>query len=174
VTAVLVLLAAGFAFLGAAVFLAAGLLGVRRGLRTYGWARAEGRVVRSLVARETEATGEGTVDRFRAEVRYRYEAVGAPREGSAVHADDRGSPSRAKAERRAARYPEGARVAVFYDPAEPDRAVLERGVGSGPVALLAWGGLCLLGGFYVVRVLCGLGGSLPGLVVRVCGGSPLW
>ncbi len=172
--AVVVMLAAGFAFLGAAVFLAAGLLGVRRGLRTYGWARAEGRVVRSLVARETEATGEGTVDRFRAEVRYRYEAAGAPRHGSAVHANDRGSPSAAKAERRAARYPEGARVAVFYDPAEPDRAVLERGVGSGPVALLLWGALFLLGGLWVLGVACGLGGALPGLVVRVCGAGLPW
>jgi hypothetical protein len=174
VTAVVVMLAAGFAFLGTAVFLAAGALGVRRGLRTYSWRRAEGRVVRSLVGRETEATGEGTVDHYRAEVRYRYEAAGAPREGSALHASDRGSPSRARAERLAARYPEGARVAVFYDPAEPDRAVLERGIGSGPVALLLWGGLCLLGGLWVVRVLCGLGGSLPGLAVRVCGASPPW
>jgi hypothetical protein len=173
-TAIVVMLAAGLAFLGAAVFLAAGALGVRRGLRTYAWARAEGRVLRSVVGRETEATGEGTVDRYHAEVRYRYEAAGATREGSAVQANDRGSPSRAGAERRAGRYPEGARVAVFYDPAEPDRAVLERGVGSGPFRLLACGGLFLLGGFYVVRVLCGLGGALPGLAARACGASPLW
>lgn len=168
------MLAAALAFLGAAVFLAAGLAGIRRGLRTYAWARAEGRVVRSTVGRETEATGEGTVDRYHAEVRYRYEAAGAAREGSAVHADDRGSPSRGRAERWAARYPQGARVAVFYDPADPDRAVLERGVGSGPFWLLAWGGLFLLGGFYLVRVLCGLGGPLPGAVARACGASPFW
>jgi hypothetical protein len=172
--AVLVLLAAGFALLGAAVFLASAALGIGRGLRTYSWRRAEGRVVRSLVGRESEATGEGTVDRYRAEVRYRFDAAGAPRHGSAVHANDHGSPSAAKAERRAARYPEGARVAVFYDPADPDRAVLERGIGSGPLALLAWGGLCLLGGLYVLGVACRLGGSLPAVVVRVCGAGLPW
>ena len=150
---------------------------MRRGLRTYAWTRAEGRVVRSGVTRETEATGEGTVDTYRPEVHYRYEAAGAPRTGSAVHADDGGSPSRSRAERWAARYPEGARVEVFYDPARPDRAVLERGVGRGPLALLAWGGLFLLAGLYVLRVLCGLGGlggDVPGLVVRACGALPPW
>ncbi|HEX7242873.1 MAG TPA: DUF3592 domain-containing protein [Longimicrobiaceae bacterium] len=170
--AYVVMLAAGLAFLGAACFLAAGVMGLRRGLRTYSWARAEGRVVRSLVGRETESTGEGTLDSYRAEVRYRYEAAGAPRTGSAVHADDRGSPSRTGAERKAARYPEGARVAVFYDPADPDRAVLERGVGPGHVGLLAGGGLFLLGGLYVLGVLCALDGPLPGLAARVCGAAP--
>ncbi|HEX8271049.1 MAG TPA: DUF3592 domain-containing protein [Longimicrobiaceae bacterium] len=171
-TAIVVMLAAGFAFLGAAVFLASAARALRRGLLTRSWARAEGRVVRSAVARETEATGEGTVDVYRAEVRYRYEAAGAARTGSAVRADDGGSPSRSRAERTAARYPEGARVAVFYDPADPDRAVLERGAGSRPVALLLWGALCLAGGLLVLRVLCGLGGDVPGLVARACAGSP--
>lgn len=34
-------------------------------------------MLRSAVVRETEATGEGTVDSYRAEVRYRCEAAGA-------------------------------------------------------------------------------------------------
>jgi len=97
-------------------------------------------------------------------------AAGALRSGSRVSVTDRGSPSRARAERRCTRYPEGARVTVFYDPAHPGRAVLERGVGSGPLALFAWGGLTLAGGVYIVRVLCGLGGALPELVLRICGG----
>jgi len=113
--------------------------------------------------------GEGTTDVYRSEVLYRYEAGGALRSGAVVRATDRGSPSLARAERTCARYSEGRRVAVFYDPADPDRAVLERGPGSGPLALFAWGGLCLVGGFYIVRVLCGLGGTLPDLVVRICG-----
>lgn len=169
--AIVVMLAAGFAFLGAAVFIASGVLGLRRGLRTRSWPRAEGRVLRSAVVRESEATGEGTVDGYRAEVRYRYEAAGAVRTGTVVHAGDRGSVSRSRAERTAARYPEGARVAVFYDPADPDRAVLERGAGAGPAVLLAWGGACLLGGFLVLRVVCGLGGlgaDVPVLVVWAC------
>lgn len=170
----LVLLAAGFALLGAAVMLAAGVQGIRRGLRTRSWRRAEGRVVRSGVGRESEATGEGTVDRWRAEVSYRYEAAGRVRDGSAVRADDPGSSSSDRAERTAARYPEGAAVAVYYDPADPDRAVLERGVGSGPAGLLAGAGLCLLGGLYLLRLACGLGDSLPGLVARVCGAVPPW
>lgn len=169
--AFVVMIAAGMAFLGAACFIGVAIADLLRGARTYRWRRAEGRVVRSLVAHSAETDGEGTTDVYRAEVHYRYEASGALRSGCAVRATDRGSPSRTRAERRCARYPEGARVTVFYDPAHPDRAVLERGAGSGPLALFAWGGLCLIGGLYIVRVLCGLGGALPGLIAQVCGGG---
>jgi len=168
--AVIVMIAAGLAFLGAACFIGVAISDVLRGARTYRWRRAEGRVVRSLVAHSAETDGEGTTDLYRAEVHYRYEAAGALRSGCVVSATDRGSPSRARAERSCAGYPEGKRVTVFYDPANPDRAVLERGAGSGPLALFAWGGLCLIGGLYIVRVLCGLGGALPDVFVRVCGG----
>lgn len=60
-------------------------------------------------------------------------------------------------------------MTVFYDPAHPDNAVLDRGVGFGPLALFAWGALCLAGGLYIVRVLCGLSDALPDIVVRFCG-----
>lgn len=166
-----VMIAAGLAFLGAACFIGVAIGDIVRGAQTYRWRRGEGQVVRSLVAPSAETDGEGTTDVYRAEVHYRYEASGALRSGRYVSVTDRESPSRARAEGRSARYPEGARVTVFYDPADPDRAVLERGAGSGPLALLAWGGLCLVGGIYIVRVLCGLGGSLPNLIVRMCGGD---
>jgi hypothetical protein len=167
--AYVVMIAAGLAFLGAACFIGVAIGDFVRGARTSRWRRAEGRVVRSLVAHSAETDGEGTTDLYRAEVHYSYEAGGAVRSGSVVSATDRGSPSRKRAERRCARYPEGARVTVFYDPAHLDRAVLERGVGSGPLAMFAWGVLCLAGGLYMVRVLCGLGGALPEFVVRFCG-----
>jgi hypothetical protein len=169
--AYVVMIAAALAFLGAACFIGVAISDIVRGARTYRWHRAEGRVMRSMVAHLGETDGEGTTDLYRAEVHYRYEAAGALRSGCAVSITDPGSPSRERAERRCARYPDGARVTVFYDPADPDRAVLERGAGSGPLALFAWGGLCLVGGIYIVRVLCGLGGSLPNLIVRMCGGD---
>lgn len=169
--AYVVMIAAALAFLGAACFIGVAISDIVRGARTYRWHRAEGHVMRSMVAHSAETDGEGTTDLYRAEVHYRYEAAGALRSGCAVSITDPGSPSRERAERRSARYPEGARVTVFYDPSAPDRAVLERGVGSGPLALFAWGGLCLVGGIYIVRVLCGLGGSVPNLIVRMCGGD---
>jgi hypothetical protein len=146
------MIAAGLAFLAAAYFIGVAIGDFVRGARMYRWRRAEDRVVRSLVAHSAETEGEGAL-----------------RSGSVVSATDRGSPSRKQAERRYARYTEGARVTVFYDPAHPDRAVLERGVGSGPPAMFAWGVLFLAGGLYIVRVLCGLGGALPVFVVRFCG-----
>lgn len=167
--AIAVMLAAGLAFLGALVLIGAGVRDVVRGARTRGWARTEGVVVRSGVERVLEETGEGTAERFRAAVRFRYEVAGRVHGGSAVRAADSGTASGARAERIAARYPAGARVAVFHDPAHPERAVLERGFGAGALWTVAAGGLFLVGGLYITRVLCGMGG-LPGWAAWVCGG----
>jgi hypothetical protein len=169
--ACVVMAAAGLAFLGAACLMGVAVFDFLRGARTYGWRRAEGSVVRSQVVHSAETDGEGTADLYHAEVHYRYEAAGALRSGCTVSATDRGSPSRARAERRCARYAVGAGVNVFYDPADPDRAVLERGVGLGSLAPFAWGGLFLVSALYIVRVLCGLGDALPGFIVQFCGGG---
>jgi len=100
-----------------------GLFALRETSRSRGWLETDGRVVSSTVH---EFAGKvGTT--YRPMVIYSY-AVGAVRFMSsrvAFHAVN--SADREDAARAAARYPAGATVPVFYDPQDPEQAVLERG-----------------------------------------------
>lgn len=108
-----------------------------------GWPAAQGEVVESRL-------------RGRAfDVRYRYAVDGAALESTRVHVGQfSGMEGYARA--IASRYPAGAPVNVYYDPARPSSAVLEHRVPWMSMLLTAIG-LVLLGGAWVaIRSRAGL------------------
>lgn len=90
------------------------------------WGTAEGRVVESIVeARNPPGTDRPSV-RFGARVVYDYTVAGKAYRSERVSFDGTlWRETRAAAEADRARYPEGAKVTVFYDPERPERAVLD-------------------------------------------------
>jgi hypothetical protein len=123
-----------------------------RARRAAGWPTAAGEIVESARDRRERTGGRpGAVYRIR--LRYAYEVDGELYTGRAIaplQQDlERGVDAR-DAQAILAAYPQGARVAVHYDPAAPSTAYLETGLGDrrgvvlGVAAVLLFGGLCAL------------------------------
>jgi hypothetical protein len=130
-----------------AATIAAGLYLSRAGRETRGFTRTRGRIVVSRVDEVPGPAEEGGT-RYRAVVRYAYEARGRGYESERVsvgsHAGTTSSdPGEARGWVR--RYPAGAEVDVWFDPSDPSRAVLVRGVSTAQVALAIAVGLALVG-----------------------------
>jgi hypothetical protein len=121
----------------------AALLGVAlyqylRGERAKSWPTAQGTVTRSGVRQGTskDSDGDSSVVHY-PDVEYTYSAAGQEMSSERIGVGPGHSMSQGAAERIAARYPLGARVTVFYDPAKPDYGVLE--AGARPMVVLAFG-----------------------------------
>ncbi|MBN2307490.1 MAG: DUF3592 domain-containing protein [Candidatus Hydrogenedentes bacterium] len=136
-----------------AVFFILGLAGAGlgggsfyRGLVSGAWPTAPGTITRSDV--ETAGTGgRHGVTAYRARVEYAYEVGGESYTGDRLFF---GSPERyseTHAHQWANRYRLGAEVAVAYEPAAPENAVLRPGLvweGATFTLAMAIGGFCLL------------------------------
>lgn len=115
------------------------------------WPSTEGRITRSRLER-SHRDGSTSVT---ADVGYEYAVAGATHEGFRVWIGDGYSASPGREFRAAVgRYPEGARVTVFYDPADPAESVLEPGATwSGSIVFLIGLGLLALGSLIVLSSL---------------------
>ncbi len=130
-----------------AVLLAMGVRQSARGRETRHFTRTPGRIVESRVRLLSEAD-EQRSRRWGFVIRYTYEARGRTLEseqvwiGSAAAAEyvDEG-----RAREWVERFPAGAEVTVFFDPADPRQAVLVPGVPSTQIAVLVVAGLALVG-----------------------------
>jgi hypothetical protein len=163
-------------FLFAAVFAVSGIRRLRAGAATRGWPAVAGRITYSGVSRELTTDGEGGGhELFAPQVRYTYPVDGEIRTGETIHVNREPFASRGRAERLARRYPEGAEVRVFYDPADPSRAVLEPGTGRAPFGYLAMAVLLAVAGVYAARLMCGanpaVAAGAPAFCARVPGAS---
>jgi hypothetical protein len=115
--------------------------------RAKGWAQAPGRIIRSQmgVRRPPEGNEIGTVVNVPA-VTYCFSVGGVTHQGTRVSLGDISGKYAQEASRR---YPAGASVTVYYDPADPSDCVLEREAPKGAVkgcglallvvVLLVWG-----------------------------------
>jgi len=115
--------------------------------RASNWAQAPGRIIRSQMAvrRPPEGNEIGTVVNVPA-VTYSFSIGGVTHQGTRVSLGDI---SGKHAQVALARYPAGASVTVYYDPADPSDCVLEREAPKGAlkgcglallvVVLLVWG-----------------------------------
>lgn len=111
-----------------------GVLGIRQALEmraSLQWPSVEGQIISSRISESRYNTGPSQ-DRVRRcckyqlQVRYRYEVDGLVLEGDRLRIRSNKTSVRAAAERELAQYPVGARVTVYYDPEQPDQAVLIR------------------------------------------------
>jgi hypothetical protein len=125
----------------------AGLYLSRLGRETRSYARTRGQVVVSHVD-EVPAPAEEGGPRFRSVIRYAYEARGRRYEAERIsvgsHAGSASSDPQ-EARRWVERYPAGRDVDVWFDPGDPRRSVLVRGVSSAQVAAAVAVGVALLG-----------------------------
>jgi hypothetical protein len=117
------------------------------GRKTRSFTRTPGRVVVSRVE-EIPAPAEEGGPKFAAVFRYAYDVRGRTYESDQVSFG--ASPGATatdpqEARRWVERHPAGSEVEVWYDPADPRRAVLVRGVSSAQVGLGVILGLALVG-----------------------------
>ena len=128
--------------LGAAIMLAVGVFNRRRAQASQGWPMVLGRVTDSRVV---SANVEGGTT-YEAHVRYAYDVHGRAFEYARLAFGDAGTDgSQAAAQRLAARYPAGAIVHVYYNPANPQDAVLERRSGASGILFVAGAIFALVG-----------------------------
>ena len=129
------------------VVLALGLRNLFRASRTRRWPGVPGTIEAARVVEtpSREAGPDGQVQTlYRAQVQYRYPGAGGQAlSGSRVSLDEVSGSAPGPAQALVARYPPGASVMVFHDPADPAQAVLEPGI-SGASALLPGVGVGLL------------------------------
>jgi hypothetical protein len=111
------------------------------------WPSTSGTVESAAVAMQPESNERKL---FGARVRYRYEVGGRGFTGERISFESGPSPNRGLAEAIVQRYAPGSTVRVFYDPAHPERAVLE----PGGTKLLPW----LLRGAGILLALAGAWG----------------
>ncbi|GAB4199070.1 MAG: hypothetical protein OHK0022_19020 [Roseiflexaceae bacterium] len=113
--------------------------GFRRVHQARDWPVVPGRIVRSevqevmvRVRRNTSINTTRTALRYRPRVIYQYVVGGVPHQGERLHFGDTTlSSDTAAANRIVARFQPSATVSVYYNPADPSDAVLERRVGWG-------------------------------------------
>ena len=115
-----------FLFVGTFLFpigalgLVADLEDVLHAMRSAGWPTVTGKVLNSEVEHNF---GKGP--QFTALVRYEYQVGGQRYEGFTIHFSQRKFRLAETADEVIRRYPAGSAVDVFYDPSEPEMAVLE-------------------------------------------------
>lgn len=113
------------------------------------WPAVRGTVESSRV--ESSTDDDGTT--YGAEVLVRYEVAGAEYLSNRVRFGEFSSSDPGPAQRTVRRYPVGAEVAVHYDPADPELAVLEPGVHGASWALPGFGLVFLAAGLLMAWYL---------------------
>ena len=111
------------------------------------WPSAPGTILSSSVL-ETTSADEDVAATYSAAIQYRYEVMGVPYEGSRQYFGAKTSGGRKGAQQTVERYPAGAQVPVYYNPANHADAVLERQAKSATALLV-------LGIIFVVIFVCG-------------------
>ena len=136
------------------LLLVGGLLGLHLGWQTMShsveaqsWPYVEGTVIASRLA--TNALGG-----YRPHVNYRFTANNRTYYGDSLYAPQRHHlplPTRKTAEETIARYAPGATVVVYFDPADPQRCLIEPRFAWWGILPLAGGTLLLFAGGYKLR-----------------------
>ena len=149
---------------------AVGLRRMGQASRSRRWPTVQGTVVSAIVkSRQVPATPDPGEDAeeaaarapqtvYRPEVTYTYEVDGRRLTGTTLNLEGLELSNEERVRAHAARYAPGQSVTVYYDPAAPERAVLEPGVHAGSWLMPAMGGIFLFvaGGLYLfVRAFSG-------------------
>lgn len=103
-----------------------------------GWPSTVGHVTEARVSHHTNTDADGdTQDSYSPEVRYHYSIAEQEYESSKIGFGLQQSySSRSKAEQALTSFPQGSQVTVYYNPANPSDAVLERKAGGSTLSLV--------------------------------------
>ncbi len=144
----LIVVMCGVGFTLAGVLLAGYLVYLRRlASRSADWPSTEGEVIRS----KPQSFSTAYFTSHDARITYRYWVDGRKYVSSGVTPESLGFGSRREAQEVVDRFPPGSKVAVYYDPKRPGRAVLlpgKREHGSTPMGLLLLVAFVLIMGLY--------------------------
>ncbi|MBN1371929.1 MAG: DUF3592 domain-containing protein [Anaerolineaceae bacterium] len=116
------------------------------------WSTTPGTILESTV-RESRSSDDDRPSTYYAQVNYSYQVMGQAYQGKNIHIGARNTGPHSKAQAIASRYPAGSSVTVYYDPANPADAVLERAAPANTVTLI-------LGIIFLVITLCLMCGGL--------------
>ena len=111
-----------FALAFPGIIAVAALVKIGEARRAASWSKASGRITRSELATETRQGKEIQVPRIEYEYRVGFHKLVGKRVSLAVVV------AGVQAKEALARYPVGTGVAVYYNPANPSEAVIERGI----------------------------------------------
>jgi hypothetical protein len=129
------------------------------------WPSVSGQVVESDVSYWNDEDG----NYYRPEVTFAYAVDGREYEAARINfSSDQSYDSTDDAWEVANRYPTGETVSVYYDPAEPETAVLEPGATTGSYLLLAVGAVLILVALLIGPVIA-LGAVMGGRLQRRVG-----
>ena len=113
------------------------------------WSSVQGEVTESRVVSDTKRKSDGRRETYyRANVIYRYEIETTEYTCNKVSFGEVSTDRTSLAHEVVKRYPTGKEVQVYYDPKNPEKAVLETGVNLGSYAYLGMGLICIGVGVY--------------------------
>lgn len=118
------------------------------------WPSVEGQILASKV--DTFSDRDGTIEhrRYQARVSYSYWVKKVNFRGQRVGLDSVSTSDSADAERIVRRFPVGTKVPVYYDPTDPNQAVLDKSSGGGiPLVILTGTMVSMMGTVGLVAVL---------------------
>ena len=118
-----------------------GVRGLIRARASVDWPTAEGKVVESSLEthRSEDSDSDSTSTTYHAEILYEFSVEGTTFNGNRVAYGDYGSSNPSHARRVVNRYPEGEDVTVYYQPGNPEEALLEPGLKAQSWFLPAFG-----------------------------------
>ena len=151
-TVEIVLRVVGTGIVAFGVFAAYGTIRLRlKNAQAHKWPTVTGTIVSSELESETKDHDRKPIRTYSAAIRYAYEVGGKAYESDQIQLGGTSETSQpGEFERMVARYPEGKRVTVSYDPDDPATATTEPGELGGifNMAMVA-GGAILVGGILV-------------------------
>jgi len=118
-----------FAGIGGGLIFAA-VKSKQKAAASQGWPSVPGVVSRTGVEASVQGVDDDSPPSYSPRVTYRYQVMGVEVENSRIAFGGVASGSRKKAEQFTAGYPVGTPVTVYYNPADPKDAVLERAAKS--------------------------------------------
>ncbi|MDF1512259.1 MAG: DUF3592 domain-containing protein [Anaerolineae bacterium] len=155
--AFLIVFGVGTVLLGAAYFITTVVTRARY-QGTPNWPTVTGNVQQTFVYQHDRSTSEGTITTFTPVVLYGYTVDSRVYEGSKrkfIPYDQSSFRSEAEADMITARYTPGSEVPVYYNPANPAQAILEKPKATAHIAVLLYGIVCMLlgGGMIALGIL---------------------
>lgn len=112
-----------------------GLYAIQASRAAADWPSADGKLLESRFLTDSDSDGET----YRVKVRYTYSVNGVSFEGDRIVFGYTGSSARKFHEQLRDALPQGAALAVRYDPHDPARATLSYGVSRTAIAVLVFG-----------------------------------
>ena len=109
-----------------------------KGKAAEGWPVADGVLTEARISEHRVRRKGVTTVTYKPEVKYTYQAGGAPYTGTRLRFGWLGFRDLAKAQTALAGFTQGAQVQVRYDPAKPSDSTLTTAVDVGNMRLLAW------------------------------------